>query len=192
MNASGPVVHALYLFSACWILAQIEIQIEAKHGWAEKLPTWRLSSPWLLKITNGKPVTGYHFYLNCFLLLIMHFPLIFNEFSRPLEAKILSSFFFMTIVWDFQWFVWNPFWGARRFLTEHIWWFPKKILGFPLEYYTGAGSSLAATLILWNQGLGEWTALAATLAALSLLSIVAAQWTNWRPKLTVGGQSHDY
>ena len=29
---------ALYLFAACWLLAQVEIQIEGPHGWAERLP----------------------------------------------------------------------------------------------------------------------------------------------------------
>jgi hypothetical protein len=90
--------------------------------------------------------------------------------SRILEARILAGFFFMSVFWDFQWFVWNPAWGPRRFVTERVWWFPVKVLGLPLEYYVGVGASALVTALLWPAGLGRWARVAAGLAALSAVS----------------------
>ncbi|HVC08867.1 MAG TPA: hypothetical protein VNH15_02880 [Elusimicrobiota bacterium] len=135
---NGALAQGVYLFALAWLLAQVEIQIEGAHGWAEKLPTWRYSKPWLLKLTNGKPVTGYHACLFPFLILIFHLPLLFVGFSRAAEAKILVCYFLVAFNWDFQWFVWNPAWGTKRFLREPIWWFRKKFLGVPADYYTGS------------------------------------------------------
>lgn len=180
-------MEAVYLFAACWALAQVEIQIEGSQGWAERLPTWRLASPWVLKIMNGKHITGYHLYLNLFLLLMLHFPVIYSGFSWNLEAKIVSTYFFMSVFWDFQWFVWNPFWGVRRFLTQRVWWFPKKWFGLPVEYYSGAAVSFLATWLLAKENLSQWAATFSGLVILSLLSVAVAQFTRWRPKLNETG-----
>src|SRR5208282_4416302 len=148
-----PAVEGFYLFWVGWFLAQLEIQIEGSHGWAETLPCWRLQQPWILRLTNGKPVTGYHFYMAALLISLFHLPLCFVPFSRVVEAKILSLYFIINIAWDFQWFVWNPAWGVRRFFTDRIWWFPRKVLGFPAEYYAGIVSSLLSMTLLWPAGL---------------------------------------
>ena len=112
---------AAALFLVSWLLAQVEIQIEGGRGWAENLPTWRVSGPRLLWWTNGKPVTGYHVFLTAFLIAVLHLPVLYAGLSRQIEARILSFYFLMTITWDFQWFVWNPAWGVRRFFGERIW-----------------------------------------------------------------------
>lgn len=165
---------ACYLFAVGWFLAQLEIQIEGEHGWAAKLPTWKIVHPWVLKLSNGKPMTGYHVYMTALLLSLCHLPLWFAPFSRPVEAQILSFYFLLTITWDFQWFVWNPVWGTRRFFKDHIWWFPRKLLGLPLEYYGGTGSSFLATALIWRAGLPQWFALFACVTALSVGSAAIA------------------
>jgi hypothetical protein len=169
------LIEAAYLFALCWLLAQVEIQIEGGHGWADKLPTWRWSDARLLRVTNGKPLTGYHLFLTCFLLLFFHLPLLFAPSSRQLEAKIISFYFLMAIFWDFQWFVWNPSWGIRRFLKDHIWWYPKRVMRIPIEYFLFAAASFLSTAILWNTGIGEWFGLFAFLLIANGISLAAAE-----------------
>ncbi len=162
---------ALYLFVLGWLLAQLEIQVEGAYGWAERLPTWRFESPWFLKITNGKPLTGYHFYLISFLFFLFHFPLLFVPFSPAVEAKIIASYWLMGDTWDFQWFVWNPAWGIRRFLTEKIAWFPIKLLGFPIEYYLGVCLSFLTLWILDPGMLFRWVVVAIGLLFFNALAV---------------------
>jgi len=50
------------------ILALWEIQIEGRDGWAAGLPAWRKETGLLVKITGGRPVTGYHVYMTLFLI----------------------------------------------------------------------------------------------------------------------------
>ena len=166
------LITAVYLFAICWILAQLEIQIEGPDGWVSKIPTWRLNAPWILRFTNGKPITGYHVYLTALLLALFHFPLIFIPFSKILEAKILSSYFLATFIWDFQWFVWNPGWGIKRFFKDPIWWFPVKIMGFPLEYYLGLIASFLTVALLSPTSLKQWLDLVGWLILASFISVL--------------------
>jgi hypothetical protein len=47
-------LHLLLLLA--WVLAmavifaKVEIHIEGPHGWAAKLPTWRIEDHWLLRL----------------------------------------------------------------------------------------------------------------------------------------------
>lgn len=166
---------ALYLFLICWLLAKVEIHIEGPHGWAEKLPTWKTHpGSWIARIL-GKPVTGYHVFFNASLLSLFHLPLMFVPFSWEIEAKILSLFFLTTVLWDFQWFAWNPAWGIRRFFNETIWWFPKKLMGFPREYFFGLSASFLAIALLWPQGVNWWMALSFTAVGFSTASALIAE-----------------
>jgi hypothetical protein len=169
------LIEAAYLFALCWLLAQVEIQIEGAHGWAEKLPTWKWSDSRLLWVTNGKPLTGYHLFFTCFILLFFHLPLLFVPYSRQVEAKIISFFFLTAIFWDFQWFVWNPSWGIRRFLKDDIWWFPKRVMRIPIEYFFFAAASFLSTAILWSPGIREWFGLFVLLLIATGISTVAAE-----------------
>ncbi|MDE1976360.1 MAG: hypothetical protein KGL04_09855 [Elusimicrobia bacterium] len=166
----GALAQGVFLFALCWLLAEVEIQIEGGGGWAENAPTWRYSRPWLLKLTNGKPVTGYHLYLFSFLILIFHLPLLFAGFSRATEAQILASYFLLAFNWDFQWFAWNPAWGTKRFLREPIWWFKTKILGVPLDYYMGAVCAFLSTWLLAPALLPHVARLFAVIEALAVFS----------------------
>ena len=75
----------LYFFAIAFVLAQLEIQIEGPHGWAAKLPTWRLDGPRVLRWA-GKPITGYHVFLMTFILLFIHLPMVYLGFSLVREA----------------------------------------------------------------------------------------------------------
>jgi len=136
------VAMGVYLFGLAWVLAQLEIQIEGPHGWAEKLPTWRLDSPAVLKWA-GKPITGYHFYLLTFIILFMHFPMITQGWSMQKEGETMSLFFLLAVFWDFLWFVCNPHFGLARFNAGKVWWFKQWFLGVPLTYFQGLALSIA-------------------------------------------------
>jgi hypothetical protein len=118
-----------YFFCIAFILAQLEIQIEGPHGWAEKLPTWRWDSP-RIRRWFGKPVTGHHLCLVTFMLLLLHLPQ-FHGGSWDREADLLAMFFLLTVIWDFLWFACNRHYGVARFRKGQIWWFPAWALGVP-------------------------------------------------------------
>ena len=121
----------LILFASC-ALAALEIQIEGKHGWAAKLPTFRLK-----KKMGEKPITGYHIFIILFTLIIFHFPLFFTFWSWKKEALILGAFIFMWTLEDLLWFVLNPHYGLAKFNKNNkdIWWHKSWLLGLPSFYW---------------------------------------------------------
>ena len=104
------------------ILALWEIQIEGKDGWAAKLPAWRMETGWLVKLTGGRPVTGYHLFMTVFLIAIVHLPLFFTSWSWRLESLLLGFYVGMVFLEDFFWFALNPHYGIRNFRKGRIWW----------------------------------------------------------------------
>jgi hypothetical protein len=54
------------LFFLATVLALLEVQVEGKFGWAEKLPCWRPKNPEAFaprtysRIMGDRPLTGYH------------------------------------------------------------------------------------------------------------------------------------
>ena len=161
-----------YFFCIAFILAQLEIQIEGPHGWAEKLPTWRWDSP-RIRRWFGKPVTGYHLCLVTFILLLLHLPQ-FHGGSWDREADLLAMFFLLTVIWDFLWFACNRHYGVARFRKGQIWWFPAWALGVPQPYLLAITLSLGSALApaLWT---GAWAerALAWSIVAGELLVLTA-------------------
>lgn len=166
-------IEAVSLFALCHVLARVEIEIEGAHGWAVNLPTWRWGPAWWLKLTNGKPLTGYHLWLTLFLIGMFHLPLTWAGWSRELEAAAVSRYLLLTAFWDFQWFVWNPAWGPRRFFAEPVWWFSRRWLGLPADYFLAAAGSAAAQALIWPAGLGRWSAVFLALLAASAFSAMA-------------------
>jgi len=134
-----------YLFVLCSFVANFEIQIEGPNGWAAQLPTWRITNPSITWVFGGRPVTGYHTFLNLMLLTFFHFPLLFVGFSVRTESKILFSFFAISVVWDFLWFAYNPHFGMAQYGPETVWWFKNWFLGIPVDYYVG----LVVSLLVW-------------------------------------------
>ena len=167
-----------YFFCIALILALLEIQIEGPHGWAEKLPTWRWDSPGIRR-WFGKPVTGYHICLVTCILLFLHVPQ-FYDGSWEREADLIAMFFFLTVTWDFLWFVCNRHFGVRRFRKGQIWWFPSWAFGVPQPYFLGITLSLGAALApaVWT---GAWAdrglRWALVFGELLLLTIVVTAFT---------------
>ena len=104
------------------VLALWEIQIEGKDGWASKLPAWRIEKGRFIKLTGGRPVTGYHVFMTLFLISMVHLPLFFVPWTLPLESLLLGFYVGMVFLEDFMWFVLNPSYGIRSFRRGRIWW----------------------------------------------------------------------
>jgi hypothetical protein len=181
---AAPIGKALFFFAWSLLLAQLEIQIEGRHGWAESLPAWKFDRPWILRLTNGRPMTGYHFFMVASLLLALHLPLLYVGFSWKIEAELLSFFFLMTVFWDFMWFICNPAFGLARFRKGGVWWMKSWIWRVPTEYAVGTAGSFgcyvapaAMGLLSGNiRGLSlQWLTLLGAFAVMTtLVAIVAA------------------
>ncbi len=178
----------LYFFAIAFALAHLEIQIEGKHGWAAQLPTWRWQSDAVLRWA-GKPVTGYHVFLQLFLLLLIHFPLMYTGFSLEREAELISLFFLLAVFWDFLWFVCNPHFGLSRFGPGQVWWFKSWFMGLPTPYYAGLGLSLLVYLMAGSASRGRnhsgsarssWALVFTALAVPTLLTVGANAFAPWR------------
>lgn len=141
------IIFGVYLFLICFCLANLEIQIEGPDGWAAKLPTWKNTNPNITWVFGGRPITGYHLFLNLLLLTFYHFPLLFTRFSLEKEIKIIYSFSIIAVIWDFQWFVMNPYYGMQKYKPENIWWFKNWLFGFPRDYFIGIFISFLIFLI---------------------------------------------
>lgn len=112
---------AFMLFMA-FILAWWEIQIEGKAGWASKSPGWKIDKGWLMQLTGGLPITGYHVFMTVFMIAIVHLPLFFTNWSWRLESLLLGFYVGMILVEDFLWFALNPYYGIKSFRKGKIWW----------------------------------------------------------------------
>ncbi len=161
---------AVYQSLLAILLALLEIEIEGAHGWAEKLPTWRWGPPWYLRLTNGKAMTGYHACLLSLILLFLHGPLL-EGFTWEREARVLSVFFQLAVVWDFLWFVLNPAYGTPRFKPGQVAWFRSWIGPAPADYYGGLLLSLAL-----GAACGEFGPRAAELVLQLPVVLAALSW----------------
>lgn len=115
-----------FTFFISLLFAFFEIEIEGKFGWANKLPTWYRKSGFsklFYLISGKKPLTGYHLFLYLFTLLFFHSLFFFGiDFSIELESKVFLSFFLFLIVEDYLWFIFNPYFGIKKFKRKNIWW----------------------------------------------------------------------
>ena len=144
INISPQMAHVTFfgfLTAAAVLLALVEIQAEGSNGWGENFPTWRVSN-WLTRLLWGKrPVTGYHLYLNLFVLVLLHFPFAagFVQWSGRLEFRVFAFLVMFWLLEDFLWFVLNPAYGLHRFKREVVWWHAKNWWGFmPADYWIAA------------------------------------------------------
>ncbi len=141
------IAEPMFWFVLALILAAIEIEIEGKQGWAEKMPTWYRTTGFFGKlyglVMNGKPLTGYHLFMTIFTVMIFHVPFFSGtKWSVSAELSTLAIYFVWCAVWDYLWFVLNPYYGVRNFKRQNIWWHTKSywILNlFPLDYVIGLG-----------------------------------------------------
>ena len=118
------LILAVYLVAAAFTFAKVEIEIEGPNGWAENLPTWRISNRWTKIFYGSRPLTGYHFWLQIFVFLLSHLPFALRiaPWTWPMELRVIGFVILFFIVEDFLWFAVNPAYGLRRFRREHIWW----------------------------------------------------------------------
>lgn len=134
------IIKILYIYLIGFVLAVLEIQIEGKHGWAEKLPAWRPHpesklAKWYSRLFSQKDFTGYHFFLNIFLLLMFHLPFVwFMNWTWQAELELLAFFALFVVVWDFLWFVLNPHYSLHDFGPKQVWWHKKWLGQLPVDY----------------------------------------------------------
>lgn len=147
--SAGPLhfllLHA-YLLPLSLCTALLEIQIEGRHGWAAKIPTWRYQPAWYKALSNGKKITGYHLYLHATLLLLLHVPLLFTGWSWFMEWTMLSLYCSYVLLWDALWFVCNPAFGFAQFRKGNVWWYTNWLGRFPRDYYVNAAAGFACAL----------------------------------------------
>lgn len=139
------------------VLACMEIESEGEYGWAEKAPTWFRTTGFAARVyglfMGGKPLTGYHLFtfLMPFILFHAHFAM-GTEWTLDREFLALAMYFAVCPLWDYFWFVLNP-WYEGKFTKKDVWWHSKSIwiLGlFPMDYLVGALVSLGfAGLAAW-------------------------------------------
>lgn len=116
-------------------LSLLEVQIEGKHGWAKKLPTWKFKLDLLESLPGFRgPITGYHIYLFTMILFIVHVPFLFMKWDIRTEIIILSAYTLVVALEDFLWFVFNPHYGMRKFREKNIPWHEDWVGVVPLQY----------------------------------------------------------
>jgi len=121
-------MHTLLFFSLVfWVsfcFAKMEIETEGARGWADVLPTWRMSKDHILSriFAGGRELTGYHLWMQIFIFSLLHVIYLFQPFSWYAELEIFSFIFYVWIVEDFMWFLFNPAFGIAKFRKENIWW----------------------------------------------------------------------
>jgi hypothetical protein len=118
------LIFAAYVILAAFTFARVEIEIEGPHGWAANLPTWRLSNKWTKIFYGNRPLTGYHLWLQIFVVVLSHLPWALQlwHWSWGMELRVIGFVIVFFLVEDFLWFVLNPAYGIRKFTRENIWW----------------------------------------------------------------------
>jgi hypothetical protein len=128
----------LWTIALAYMLAKVEINVEGKHGWAEKLPTWRKKNRLTKLIFGDTPITGYHFWMFSMIFFLYHFPFVMGlTWSFSLELQIIASFLFLLITEDLLWFIINPHFGIKKFKKIHIPWHKNWIGPLPANYILG-------------------------------------------------------
>ncbi len=173
---------AVYVFVVATIISFLEIQIEGEHGWAKNLPCWRPNPEWKIVkfyswFQGGKEITGYHLALNTLEFIIFHSPFFAGvSWNLVKELQILSCMPLFWLFQDFTWFVWNPYYGLKKFNRTSVGWHKKCIGPVPTDYLIGiAFSGIFALLATYSEGseiLFWWLKTIGILGGLTFLSCV--------------------
>lgn len=158
------VISNIYIFIMALVLANLEIQIEGKNGWAKELPTWRpaknaLCTRLFAKALSGKQLTGYHIAMFLFVFLIFYFPYFVGlPITLTSFLKTTSLLFIFLALWDFLWFICNPNFTLYNFNKHHIWFHSKWCLGVPIDYIFAITISglIILPLIFQNSQILNW------------------------------------
>ena len=87
---------------------------------------------------SDREPTGYHMTMFTFVLLILHMPYAFGQDLNIVTwTMTISLFLIFVILWDYLWFVLNPYHPLKKFKKERIWWHKKWWAGAPRDYYLG-------------------------------------------------------
>lgn len=170
---------SVYLFVLALVLALLEIQIEGPHGWAEKLPCWRPDPDSFLEKAFskliGKPLTGYHISVFTLVFITLHFPFFTGtKWSISEELWTISILLLYSVFWDFLWFVWNPYYGLKKFSSSAIWWHKNWLGPVPVDYLNGTGASFLLSIIGGRSR--EWGITVTVFLALTFLNCVISQF----------------
>ncbi len=185
-----------YLFLLALLFALVEIEVEGRYGWAERLPTWyRTTGPARIfsLFSSGKPLTGYHLFMQLFMLAAFHLPFFAGlAWSVASELRLLAALVLFFIAEDFLWFVFNPAYGVRNFRKGKIWWHSTSVWVFglfPLDYATGLATSLifaslAALLAENSRTFLSWLGtLGVVLLLIFLSSLFARPYARWYKRM---------
>lgn len=128
----------LFVIATALSHALLEIQIEGKHGWAEKLPTRKFTGKLINWFSELKYITGFHIATGAVIVLFAHLPIFFvSHWSWEYEFLVVGFILLHFTLEDFLWFVFNPHYGIHKFNRKHIWWHKKWFLGVPVGYWVG-------------------------------------------------------
>ncbi|HXV61323.1 MAG TPA: hypothetical protein VEK15_11555 [Vicinamibacteria bacterium] len=143
------IAFLVFIVIAAFMFAKLEIEIEGRHGWAEKLPTWRIEHHVLLDwFFGGRPLTGYHAWAFLFVLFAFHLPFFWaGAWSVRSELHAVGGYTLFWIIEDLLWFLLNPHYGWKKFTRHDVWWHKRWALGLPLDYWI-LGSFAAVLLIV--------------------------------------------
>jgi hypothetical protein len=163
--------YTAFIVLVAFLYACIEIEIEGKHGWAEKLPTARL--------TNTKTsLTVYHVLFFAAMCSLMHFPYItgftWSVRNECFTLAMLMAFFLME---DVYWFALNPAYGLSE--IPNAWWHRDSLCCSIPKIYFVLAVLIFAFLACSGYGIVPATS---RLAALSLgvLTIVAPVYRHYK------------
>lgn len=174
------LIISIYWFLAAITLALTEIEVEGKFGWAEKTATWskKVTPPKVFLLFSGSStLTGYHLFLNSFLLILIHSPFFFFQtFSWELELQLIATYLVWALFWDLLWFILNPYYGWSKFSARAVWWFgdePWIFRKLPIKYFVQIGISFILVVASYylNNNFEVVTNQALTIAMLVLLTI---------------------
>jgi len=153
-------ITSLFWFLLAGVFAAVEIEVEGKHGWAEKTSTWFRTKGMFAKLyglaMGGKPLTGYHLFMFFLPLLMFHSHFVMGvPWSREAELIVFAMYFVWMPTWDYLWFVLNPAYGVKKFKKQNVWWHARSHWLFnitPFDYLFGWGLSVVLA------GIASWIA----------------------------------
>ena len=119
-----PKIHnGVFVFFVALLYSLMEIEMEGKDGWCKNLPTAK---------NVIASFTWYH------ILMMIIIILIFYQTFRSLDIWMvvfyITSFF---LIEDFLWFVFNPFYGIKKYKKENIPWHKNWSAEVPIENFIG-------------------------------------------------------
>lgn len=120
------IKYLVVLLAASIVFANVEVQAEGKDGgFGKNMPTWEWKNKWLMKISGGRALKGYHLYMGIFMCIIVHVAVPFGglaaSWSWQSECLLLSFLPLFFVMEDFLWFVFNPGW-FQKFRKKEVWW----------------------------------------------------------------------